>query len=99
MSIYSCYYFVQKINLKRKLFLLKVGEVLAVGEIRRITVVFCKVGFPWNCFKAATEFQNRIWKHHQQTQKHKKKETSLTYQMDEAGCRPPDGHEHCHQLK
>ena len=53
--------------------LLKVGEVLAVGEIRRITVVFCKVGFPWNCFKAATEFQNRIWKHHQQTQKHKKK--------------------------
>ena len=55
MSIYSCYYFVQKINLKRKLFLLKVGEVLAVGEIRRITVVFCKVGFPWNCFKAATE--------------------------------------------
>ena len=73
MSIYSCYYFVQKINLKRKLFLLKVGEVLAVGEIRRITVVFCKVGFPWNCFKAATEFQNRIWKHHQQTQKHKKK--------------------------
>ena len=57
MSIYICYYFVQKINLKRKLFLLKVGEVLAICEIRGITVVFCRERFSGDSFKTGLNVQ------------------------------------------